>query len=68
MGINCKVTINKTFQTIVFQSLKALVGSITFHGVMAGCLKCQGAHITEGRECDRKRGIWVGKYPSGRNV
>lgn len=47
---------------MVFQSLKALVGSTTFHGVMTGCLKCQGDHITGrekqqwgGRECDRKR-------------
>lgn len=32
---------------MLFQTLKALVGSATFHGVMTGCLRCQRAHITE---------------------
>lgn len=45
---------------MVFQTLEALVGSNTFHGVMTGCLKCQGAHITKrARERgDKERGAW----------
>lgn len=64
---------------MVFQTLKALVGPATFHGVMTGCLKCQGAHITEReRERGTKRGeqrawqkeagVGGGKEPTGRNL
>lgn len=42
---------------MVFQTLKALVGSTAFHGVMTGCLRCQGAHITKReREGGNKKG------------
>lgn len=40
---------------MVFQTLTALVDFTTFHGVMTGCLRCQGAHITE-RERETKGG------------
>lgn len=46
-------SINKMVHAMVFQTLKALVGSSKFHGVMAGCLECQGAYITEKK---RERG------------
>ena len=50
MGTIKKVTINKMVHAMVFQTLKALVGSSKFHGVMAGCLECQRAYITEKKE------------------
>lgn len=41
---------------MVFQTLKALVGSTTFHGVMTGCLRCQGAHITKRKRGGKQKG------------
>lgn len=43
MNINWKVTINK----IANPTHRALFGLPTFHGVMTGCFRYQGAHITE---------------------
>lgn len=45
MNINWRVTINK----IANPTHRALFGLPTFHGVMTGCLRYQGAHITEMR-------------------
>lgn len=45
MNINWKVTINK----IANPTHRALFGLPTFHGVKTGCLRYQGAHITEMR-------------------
>lgn len=60
---------------MVFQTLTALVDFTTFHGVMTGCLRCQGAHITAreretkrgSNKCDRETEVDGGEEPTGRN-